>query len=214
MRFKGMLLFLILRVFWNLGVGILDFRERDDRDNFKTLVFYDSYGYNLRDAVNNLRLAHMNSEQQVQFFKSLQKGNIQEVKVIQDNGEVKMFIAANPQYKTLDIYDSNMKPISREQNAAMNALPENTLHQKHVTTITGVDKNNLDDLAKSKVIRKDLTEKKDDGTQLNNSKKNERLEEKHEAKHDSKISKKNSKKINDDSLMPKKRVSDKKGLRI
>jgi hypothetical protein len=192
----------------------LDFREKDDRGNFKVQHFYDSYGYNLKAAVNNLPLVHMTSEQEAQFFKSLHKGNIQEVKIMQGSDEVKMYLAANPQYKTLDIYDANMKPISRELKAAMNALPENTLHQKNVSTVTGVNKNEMADNSSSKLLKKDVSEKKDDGTQKNNSKKKDWHAEKHEKKNDTKLAKKNGKEMKEDGLMPKKRISDKKGLRI
>ncbi|HSZ85687.1 MAG TPA: hypothetical protein VK787_06630 [Puia sp.] len=192
----------------------LDLREKDERGNFKVQHFYDSYGYNLKAAVNNLPLAHMTSEQEAQLFKSLQKGNIQEVKIMQDGNEVKMYLVANPQYKTLEMFDENMKPISRELKAVMNALPEKELHQKNVSTAIGENKNELSDNSSSKLLKKNVAEKKDDGTQQNNSKKKDWHAEKHERKNDSKLAKKNGKEMKEDGLMPKKRISEKKGLRI
>jgi hypothetical protein len=37
----------------------------------------------------------------------LEKGNLQPVTFIKEGREEKMFVTANPQYKTLDLYDSN-----------------------------------------------------------------------------------------------------------
>jgi predicted ATPase len=45
----------------------------------------------------------------------LQKGNRQSVTFIQSGSEQKQFIEANPQFKTINIYDSNMHRLNHKQ---------------------------------------------------------------------------------------------------
>ncbi|WDF78976.1 hypothetical protein PQ469_03020 [Mucilaginibacter sp. KACC 22773] len=49
------------------------------------------------------------------FFRSLKKGNSQQVTVERDGKEQKYFISANPQFKTVDVLDHQMKKIKREE---------------------------------------------------------------------------------------------------
>ena len=50
-----------------------------------------------------------------ELMRSLRKGNTQQVTVDRDGSEQKYFMAANPQYKTVDLYDHQMKKIKREE---------------------------------------------------------------------------------------------------
>ena len=47
-------------------------------------------------------------------MQSLQKGNIQSVTIEKDGQAHKMFIEANPQYKTVNLYDGQMKRMPKE----------------------------------------------------------------------------------------------------
>ncbi|MGN6637340.1 MAG: hypothetical protein ACTHJ8_00400, partial [Mucilaginibacter sp.] len=60
--------------------------------------------------------------QKTTLIRSLTKGNAQQVTMQRDDREVKYYIAAEPQYKTLNIYDGNMQSVKREQLQK----PENT----------------------------------------------------------------------------------------
>ena len=58
----------------------------------------------------------MTAEQdKTRLIESLQKGNCQSVTFIHAGSEQKQFIEANPQFKTINIYDSNMQRISHKQ---------------------------------------------------------------------------------------------------
>lgn len=46
---------------------------------------------------------------------SLKKGNLQSVTFINGDTEVKQFIEANPQFKTLNVYDTNNKRLDMRQ---------------------------------------------------------------------------------------------------
>jgi hypothetical protein len=96
----------------------LDFKEKDQHENFKMKQFHENYGYDLKGQVQNLVLSNPAPEMEQQLIKSLQKGNIQSAVVMDKNDkEVKVFIEANPQYKTLNIYDTEMKLLPREQKS-------------------------------------------------------------------------------------------------
>ncbi|MEJ7676101.1 MAG: hypothetical protein WKF59_26215 [Chitinophagaceae bacterium] len=44
----------------------------------------------------------------------MQKGNVQSVTIEKDGSSHKMFIEANPQFKTLNLYDGQMKRVQKE----------------------------------------------------------------------------------------------------
>jgi hypothetical protein len=45
------------------------------------------------------------------MMKSLERGNLHEVNFSKDGKEMKGFVAANPQFKTLDFYDQNLASV-------------------------------------------------------------------------------------------------------
>jgi hypothetical protein len=55
-----------------------------------------------------------NPQSRENVFRSLKKGNAQQITVPEDTQQKKYFIAANPQFKTIDLYDEQMKKIKRE----------------------------------------------------------------------------------------------------
>ena len=88
----------------------LDFSEKDKNDNFKMKQFTQGYGYDLESTVNKYPIKELgNSDDKEKLIKALEKGNLQPVTFIKEGREEKMFVAANPQYKTLDLYDAKMQ---------------------------------------------------------------------------------------------------------
>jgi hypothetical protein len=78
--------------------------------------FNENYGFDLENVLAGKGIKEMNTaEAQETLFKSLKKGNMQQITVERDGGEKKYFIAASPQYKTVDLYDHQMKKIKREE---------------------------------------------------------------------------------------------------
>jgi hypothetical protein len=53
-------------------------------------------------------------EKEKALMQSLQKGNVQSVTIEKDGSSHKMFIEADPQYKKVNLYDSNMKLVAKE----------------------------------------------------------------------------------------------------
>lgn len=88
----------------------LDFNEKDKNDNFKVKQYHQGYGYDLDNVLKRYPIKEQfNEEDKAKLMKSLEKGNIQQVTFIREGKEEKMFVSANPQYKTLDLYDSKME---------------------------------------------------------------------------------------------------------
>lgn len=93
----------------------LDFANKDKYNNFEVKQFHENYGFDLREAVGKFPIAELNDTQKEnQLLQSLKKGNLQSV-TIENNGDShKMFIEADPQFKKVNLYDANMKLVSKE----------------------------------------------------------------------------------------------------
>jgi len=94
----------------------LDFDNKAKNNNHEVKQFHENYGYDLKAAVSKFAVAELaDSEKEKSLMQSLQKGNIQSVSVEKDGNVSKMFIEANPQFKTVTVYDSQMKRMQREE---------------------------------------------------------------------------------------------------
>lgn len=88
----------------------LDFQEKDKNDNYKVKQYHSGYGYDLEMVIAKYPIKEqLNAEEKTKLIKSLEKGNLTQVTFAREGGEDKMFIAANPQYKSIDLYDAKMK---------------------------------------------------------------------------------------------------------
>ena len=80
----------------------LDFQKKDKTNNFEVKQFHENYGYDLKAAVSKYAVAELNTpEKEKPLMQSLQRGNVQSVTIEKDGSPQKMFIEANPQYKTV-----------------------------------------------------------------------------------------------------------------
>jgi hypothetical protein len=93
----------------------LNFNETTESGEFKMKQFHQNYGYGLRQALVKYpirELEHVESSQSL--IRSLERGNRQSVIFIVDGQEQKMFIEANPQFKSLNIYTSDLLRVNRQ----------------------------------------------------------------------------------------------------
>jgi hypothetical protein len=126
----------------------LDFENKTDK-GFEVKQFHENYGYDLKDAVAKFTVAELKDpEKEKVLMTSLQKGNIQSVTIEKDGESHKMFMEANPQYKNVTLYDSNMKMVAKEAIGKYQAGVEKGA--KAVKEEVGDDK------------KKELTQKPDD----------------------------------------------------
>lgn len=93
----------------------LDKENKDKSNNFEMKQFHENYGFDLKEAVSKLPLAELSdTEKEKALLYSLQKGNVQSVSVEIDGSSQKIFIEADPQFKKVTAYDSNMKLMNNE----------------------------------------------------------------------------------------------------
>jgi hypothetical protein len=86
----------------------IDFKNTDTRGNFILNHYHENYGFNLEAALNKHPIKELdNSKYKDDLINSLKKGNVQSATFIKDGTEIKQFIEANPQFKTVTIYDSS-----------------------------------------------------------------------------------------------------------
>ena len=93
----------------------IDFNKRDKNNNHEVKQFHEAYGYNLKEALSKFPIRDMKEpDLQDILLASLQKGNLQAVAFEKEGGAVRMFVEANPQFKTVNLYDSELKRVTKE----------------------------------------------------------------------------------------------------
>ena len=93
----------------------LDFENKDKNNNFEVKQFHENYGYDLKAAVEKFAVADLNDpDKSKALMQSLEKGNVQSVTIEKDGNSHKMFMEADPHYKKVTMYDSNMKMVAKE----------------------------------------------------------------------------------------------------
>jgi hypothetical protein len=87
----------------------IDHESMDQKTGYPKLKqFGENYGYDLKEAIGRLPFKFLKYGDQLKtIMKSLEKGNRPEVVLLKDNAELKVFIEANPQFKSLNMYDKD-----------------------------------------------------------------------------------------------------------
>ncbi|WPU94812.1 hypothetical protein SNE25_04660 [Mucilaginibacter sabulilitoris] len=89
--------------------------------------FNDNYGFDLEEVLTGKGIKEMeNAESKENLLRSIRKGNPQQITVTRGKGEVKYFVTASPQFKTVDLYDHQMKKIKREELLKPEQKPANS----------------------------------------------------------------------------------------
>lgn len=91
----------------------LDLNDKDPQGNFRLKEFHSDYGYNLEKALQQLPLKEMlNKSEADKLHDALKQGGRQSVSFIRDGNEQRYFIEANPQFKSVNIYDEHSRKIT------------------------------------------------------------------------------------------------------
>lgn len=94
----------------------LDFDRMDKHHNYELKRFTEGYGYDMDKVLKALPIKELHTEDSAnRLLASLEKGNVQSVTMLRNGGEEKMFIEAAPQWKAVNVYDAQMKPLGKEQ---------------------------------------------------------------------------------------------------
>jgi len=90
----------------------MDFKDADSNGNFKLNQYHQNYGYDLEAAVSKHPIKELDTSKfKDDLLDSLKKGNLQSATFLKNGTEVKHFIEANPQFKVVNVYDSNQQRI-------------------------------------------------------------------------------------------------------
>jgi hypothetical protein len=123
----------------------MDFKQTDSNGNFKLNQYHQNYGYDLEAAL----LKHPIKELETPKYKedlinSIKKGNLQSATFQKEGNEIKQYIEASPQFKTINVYDSNLHRIdnrkSKEEKQSENqqtSEKQGSKKQNHTTDDDG-----------------------------------------------------------------------------
>ena len=135
----------------------IDFENKDKNNNNEVKQFHENYGYNLKDAVSKFSIPDLQDDEKSKaLIQSLQKGNIQSVSIEKDGSPQKMFIEANPQYKTVNLYDGQLKRVMKEgleQYKSINQEQAKETKQEKKTDLKYDQKENVSKSTKQKTAK-------------------------------------------------------------
>lgn len=189
----------------------LDFKEKEENGNYKTKQYHQNYGYDLQTSLKAFPIKEIQNDQQKErLLMSLQKGNVQSVTMTAGGRDQMFFVEANPQYKTVTVYDAHMKMLNKEQRnelVAKGSINNEKLNHKEVKP----DK--PEHVREIKEATPEKTQKPEDIKPEKEKSKGEKLSEAPaEAKTVAKTKKEKTKEVK--NLLPQKeKNSTKKGLR-
>lgn len=91
----------------------LDFNDKEAQGNFRIKQFHSNYGYDLDKVLQQLPLKELlNEEDAVRLKKALKNGSRISASFVKDGNEQRFYIEANPQLKSVNIYDEHSRKIT------------------------------------------------------------------------------------------------------
>lgn len=91
----------------------LDLNDKDTSGNHRIKEFHSGYGYDLEKALQQLPLKELSNKTQADKLKDdLKQGNRLPVTLIKNGNEHRFYIEANPQFKSVNIYDEHSRKIT------------------------------------------------------------------------------------------------------
>lgn len=103
----------------------LDFENQNSKGDHQFKKFYPNYGFDLGKQLQTLPIAELKDQQQRdRLLGSLKRGNLQLVNLDADNTKDFLYIAANPQFKKLDVYDREMREVHQNKKEDQEKVAE------------------------------------------------------------------------------------------
>lgn len=94
----------------------MDFKQSESNGNFKLNHYHQNYGYDLEAVLSKHPIKELETPKYKEdLINSLKKGNLQSATFLKEGNEIKQYIEASPQFKTINIYDNNMKRIDNRK---------------------------------------------------------------------------------------------------
>lgn len=93
----------------------LDPKEKDQQGNHKVKQFHENYGFDLEKTLQKFHINELEDPQQKErLLRSLERGNQHLVTAKEEGYEVKRYIEASPQFKTINVYNEQRHLAKRE----------------------------------------------------------------------------------------------------
>ncbi len=118
-----------------------DFSDKDAQGNYRIKEFKTDYGYDIETTLQRLPLKELlNKGEFEKLMDSLKQGSRQSVSFLKDGKEQQFYIEANPQFKSVNIYDEYSRKITLTTalgNRMQEALKLTTkLDERHKEALT------------------------------------------------------------------------------
>jgi len=102
----------------------LDLNDKDAQGNNRVKEFPSSYGFDLERVLQDLPIKELrNQSTAYQLLDKLKQGSREAVSFLQDNREYRYYIEANPQFKSVSIFDEHSRKVTLS-SALGNKTPE------------------------------------------------------------------------------------------
>jgi hypothetical protein len=90
-----------------------DLNDKDSSGNYRLKEFHSEFGYDLQKVIGGLPLKELSSNTEtVKLLDALKDGSREPVIFLLNEIECKYYLDANPQFKSINIYDENLKKIT------------------------------------------------------------------------------------------------------
>lgn len=91
----------------------MDFSQTEKNGNYHLKQYHQNYGFDLEKALAKHPIRELETEpEKSKLLQSLERGNRQVATYVKEGNEHKVFIEANPQFKTVNFYDGNMQRLN------------------------------------------------------------------------------------------------------
>lgn len=133
----------------------MNFKNTDTKGNFELKHYHENYGFDLEAVLSKHPIKELaNDSHKDDLMNSLKKGNLQSATFLKDGQEVKQYIEATPQYKTLTIYDDNLKRLDTRQAKEQSQGEGQAVKQESKKQQKAVDEDGPGDQQEKKQRRK------------------------------------------------------------
>jgi hypothetical protein len=108
----------------------LNFEEKDLHSNYKVKQYRAQYRYELEKVLENYPIRELqNEETKAVLIRSLRRGNLQLVTFVKVSKTEKMFIEANPMFKTINIFPLAIRAARKSGGTGRMAVNEDLVEQ-------------------------------------------------------------------------------------
>jgi hypothetical protein len=106
----------------------LDFNQHDKSGNYKFNLIHKAYGYDLEKELMKHPMKELSDPaSKEKLLQSLERGNKHQVTIIIGDKEEKVFLEANPRYKSFNMYDVDGKKIFPENKKSYQSTTSSVL---------------------------------------------------------------------------------------